>query len=228
MRKMWLLVEALAQDRVEVARRGQVAPERLFDDDAGAGDAAGSRELLDHGAEERRRDREIVGGLLRRAERLADPLERRGVVVVAVDVAQQAGELVERRGVERAALLEALACPGPQPLEGPAGPSPRRSPAPRGCRASPSPRARGRSSCRRDRPSPRKRPAHRTRVSLIALSLGSRCVLLGRRLLHVSAELEAHRRQQLVLELGLAARAEARVERRGQHRRRHAPRRSRP
>ena len=41
------------------------------------------------------------------------------------------------------------------------------------------------------------------------------------RLLDVSAELEAHRRQQLVLEVRLAARAEALVERGGQHRRRH-------
>ena len=41
------------------------------------------------------------------------------------------------------------------------------------------------------------------------------------RLLHVAAELEAHRREQLVLEVRLAARAEALVQGRGEDRRRH-------
>ena len=60
MRKMCALVEACEQDRVELARRGEVVAERLFDDDARALGAVGLVELLDDRAEEHRRDREIV------------------------------------------------------------------------------------------------------------------------------------------------------------------------
>ena len=45
--------------------------------------------------------------------------------------------------------------------------------------------------------------------------------LMPGRLFHVAAELKAHGRQQLVGEVGLAARRESFVERRGEHRRRH-------
>ena len=51
---------------------------------------------------------------------------------------------------------------------------------------------------------------------------GAKARLLGLRLLEMPAELEAHRRQQLVLVLGVAARDEALIERGAQHRHRHA------
>ena len=56
----------------------------------------------------------------------------------------------------------------------------------------------------------------------VGMSRRSWCVHLSlRRLLHVAAELEAHRREQLVLEVRFTARAESLVERGGQHRHRH-------
>ena len=48
-------------------------------------------------------------------------LKRGRVVVVAVDIAQQAAQLVERRGIEPAVLLDAVAGPGPELVEIPAG-----------------------------------------------------------------------------------------------------------
>src|SRR5262252_9223504 len=71
----------------------------------------------------------------------------------------------------------------------------------------------GISAYRRDRRWPRRRPTHRTaRCSSLAL----RGTL---RLLDMAAELEAQRREQLVGELLLAARAEAGEEGRADHRR---------
>ena len=78
-------------------------------------------ELLDDQPEQRGRDGEVVRRPLGGAELLADGLEGRRVLVVAVDVAQQAAQLVERRGIEPAVLLEAVARPGPELVEVPAG-----------------------------------------------------------------------------------------------------------
>ena len=54
----------------------------------------------------------------------------------------------------------------------------------------------------------------------MAISFFTRPLSTG--LFEVSAELVAHRREQLVLEVRLAARAESLIERRGQNVRRHA------
>ena len=70
-------------------------------------------ELLHHQPEQHRRNGEVVRRALGRAELLADGLKRGRVVVVAVDVAQQAAELVEGRRIEPAVLLEAVLRPGP-------------------------------------------------------------------------------------------------------------------
>ena len=59
-------------------------------------------------------------GALGRAELLADGLERRRVPVVAVDIAQQAAELVERRGIQSAVLLDAVARAGAELVQAPA------------------------------------------------------------------------------------------------------------
>src|SRR5262249_47481820 len=56
---------------------------------------------------------------LGRAERLADGLERRRILIVAVDVAQQVAELVERRAVDPAVLVEAVLGAGAELLEVP-------------------------------------------------------------------------------------------------------------
>ena len=157
---------------------------------------------------------------LRVAERLAQRREGGGVVVVAVDVAQQA-ERACRRGVgstpppcfSRLSLRARL-----QLLEGPAG-----------------------LGDADDRHVERAAPDHRLqrREDLLVREVAGGAeederVGLRRApsalglLLDVTAEPEAHRRQDLLGEVGLAARGEALVERRAQHRRRHAPRRSPP
>jgi hypothetical protein len=61
-----------------------------------------------------------VGRPLSGAELRANGLERRRVLVVAVDVPQQAAELVERRGIETSVLLEAVTGAGLELVEVPA------------------------------------------------------------------------------------------------------------
>ncbi len=102
-----LLVEVFVHDLVERERRGQVAAEGLFEHHAGAGGAFRFAELLGHGAEEHGRDCQVVGRMLGRAELLAKLGKRGGIVVVAVDVAEQSAELGERGGIELAMLLDA-------------------------------------------------------------------------------------------------------------------------
>ena len=66
--------------------------------------AAGALQLLDHRAEHRGRDGQVVRGQLRAAQRCLQLRERVGVGVVAVDVAQLLGENRERVRVESAVL----------------------------------------------------------------------------------------------------------------------------
>ena len=121
MRKMSRLDERAEQDPIQLARRGEVLAEGLLDDDAGAVRAARSRQLLHDRSEQRRRDREVVRRVLGAAELAPERLERRRVLVVAVDVAQQPAQLGERVAVEAAVLLDALLRPRAQLVEGPAG-----------------------------------------------------------------------------------------------------------
>ena len=83
--------------------------------------AARLGQLFHDQPEQHGRDGEVVRRPLRRAELLAEGLKRGRVVVVAVHIAQQAAQLVERRGVESAVVLEAVARPGPELVEVPAG-----------------------------------------------------------------------------------------------------------
>ena len=107
-----VLGEDLVQLAVERLGRGQVVPERLLDHDAGAlGSAAGVTQRLGHGAEQRRRDREVVQGAARAAELLAEARERVRVGVVAVHVAHELLQLREGAAVNPAVLLEAVLRP---------------------------------------------------------------------------------------------------------------------
>ena len=85
--------------------------EGLFDDDAGALGAARLGELLHHHPEQQGRDGEVVRRPLRGTEFSADGLKRCRVVVVAVDVAQQAAQFVKRRGINSPVFLQAVAGP---------------------------------------------------------------------------------------------------------------------
>src|SRR5713101_2656646 len=111
------LVESIEQRTVEGLRRGAVAAERLFDDHASAVGATRPAQLCHDRPEQRGRDREVVGRALGGAELLTNRIERRRVPVVAVDVAQLTGQLVERRGIESAVLLDAVARPGAELVE---------------------------------------------------------------------------------------------------------------
>ena len=102
------LDERAEQDLVQFARRRQIVAEGFLDDDARSFRTAGLRQLRDDGSEEWRRYRQIVRGVLRGAEGLPERRESRRIVVVAIDVAQQPHELVERRAVESAVRLDAI------------------------------------------------------------------------------------------------------------------------
>ncbi len=109
------------QNPVQCPGRPEVCPKGLFDDHAGAFRAARLAELLDDRTEEHRRYGEVVRRTLRGAEFFADGRKRGEVLVVAVDVAQQAAELFEGRAVETAVLFEAVLRTRPQLVEGPGG-----------------------------------------------------------------------------------------------------------
>ena len=78
-------------------------------------------ELLDDPAEENGRDREVVRRPRRAAQLFPDRREGGRVVVVAVDVPEEARQLREGRWVEAAVLLEAVLGAGLHLVEGPAG-----------------------------------------------------------------------------------------------------------
>ena len=222
-------------DGVELDRRGEVAAERLFDDDARVLRQPGRAQALDHGLEQRRRNGEVMRRPLRRAERGLQRLEGRRVLVVAADVAQQA-EQACRRPPDRRACRRARRCRARAAASRRRSRSRRRrrSPAPSACRfftiwysagkicllaRSPvKPKTTSASECA----APAPRPARDRGES----AARSRCALRG--LFDVAAELVAHGRKQLVGEAGLAARAEALVQRGAQHVRRHRLRRSPP
>jgi hypothetical protein len=108
---------------VERACGGQVVAERLLDDDPGAGGTAGRVQLSDDGAEQARRDREVVCGRLGVAERRAESGERGRIPIVSVDVPQQRQEGGKGRLVDATAVfLQARARPVVQLLDRPARP----------------------------------------------------------------------------------------------------------
>ena len=96
------------QRRVERARRLEVAPERLFDDDPRALGAAGARQVLDGGRKRAGRNREIEQRTLGPAERLPDLREELELAIVAGNVLQQRREARERRLVDRAPFADTL------------------------------------------------------------------------------------------------------------------------
>jgi hypothetical protein len=101
------LVEGSEQDAVERPRGDDVVAERLLDDDARVRRAP-LGELLHDQLEQHGRDGEVVQRPPGGTQLSADGLKRRGVPVVAVDVAQQAAQRAERRGIDAAVLVEAV------------------------------------------------------------------------------------------------------------------------
>ncbi len=105
MRKIASSSKQPEQRAVEGLRRREVAAERFFDDDASAVrmqfDAA---QLLDDESKQRGWNGEVVRRALGATELLANRFERRGILIVAVDIAQQTAQRLERRRIEPAVL----------------------------------------------------------------------------------------------------------------------------
>src|SRR5262245_11464468 len=107
---------------VERPGRGEVAAERLLDDDTRARRTARLAELIDDGLEEARRDGQVVGRVGRGPQLLAQALEGLRIGVVAVDVAQRADQAGERVRIEAAAVpLDTVPGARFQLIAGPAG-----------------------------------------------------------------------------------------------------------
>ncbi len=118
-----MLASSNAPSRVRLSRlgRGQVAAERLLDNDAAPVGTAGVTELLDHQPKQGRRDGQVVGRPVGVPEFPAEGRERRRIGVVPVHVPQAPVQLVERRRVAAAVFLHARPRPGSELVEVPAG-----------------------------------------------------------------------------------------------------------
>ena len=95
--------------RFSACADAKIASERLFDDDARTGCAAGVRQALHDGAEHARRNRQVVQRPLGASECLPQTLVGRGLRVVAFDETQLRGELRECRLIDTAIVLQRLA-----------------------------------------------------------------------------------------------------------------------
>ena len=91
MRKMADSSKVDSRIRLRLCAEAKISTERLFDDDARIGGAARFGQLFHDQSEQHGRDGEIVRRSLRRAQLLADGLKRGRIVVVAVNIPQQAG-----------------------------------------------------------------------------------------------------------------------------------------
>ena len=108
MRKMFSSGKILLQQAVQCARRCAVVAERLLDHQTRVLGAARLRQRLRHGREQAWRHREIVQRPLRLTKLLAQLGEGRGIVVVAVDIAQQRHQPLLRLRVRAAVMLQAV------------------------------------------------------------------------------------------------------------------------
>src|SRR4030095_5034400 len=98
-----ILGEDRSQDSVQLPRAGEVVAERLLHDDPAAALATALAQPADDGGEQLGREGEVVYRAPGGAERGPQGVERPGVVVVAVDVADERQEPLERIAVLEAA-----------------------------------------------------------------------------------------------------------------------------
>ena len=111
MRKMEVSSNAESRIWLSWRRGGQIAAERFLDDHAGAVDAAGLGQLLDDRPEHDGRNGQVECRPAALAERFAQDLERRGIVVVAVHVAEHSAKLFKGGRVEATVFFDAVASP---------------------------------------------------------------------------------------------------------------------
>ena len=216
MRKMAGSGKELVQRAVELLRRGEVAAEGLFDDDARILGAAGLGQPFGDRREQAGRDGQVVQRPLGGAQRLAQALRTSRVAVIAVDVLQPGAELARTHPASTPPCFSRLSLRArPELIEVPA-----------------------RLRHADDRHVEVTVPDHRLqrREDLLVRQVAggaeedegvrmerpSCCLLaLPAAFLLVAAEFVAHRGQHLVGEVGLAARAEAFVQRGAEDRGRH-------
>src|SRR4029453_4558237 len=116
-----LLVEGGKQGAIERLRREEIVPERFFNDDASAVCASSFAQLCHNRLEQPRRDGKIVRRLLRRAKLLPEGLKRCRVLIVAVHIAQQTTQFLERGGINPAVVFNAVMRSRPELIESPTG-----------------------------------------------------------------------------------------------------------
>ena len=200
--------------RLRACAEGKITAEGLFDDHPRVASAAGLSELFDNHAEQRRRNRQIERWALRRAEFAAQGLKGREVVVVAIDVAQQAIKFAERNFVDAAVLDDALAGTGAELIDVPArlGDADHRHI-----------QAARFGECleRGENLLVRQITGGAKEHEGIGMGRVHQCGSLLSALFDMSTELEAHCREQLVLKIGIAARSETGEKGGAQHRHRH-------
>ena len=115
-----LLWEMLQEGPVERLRRFAIAAERFLDDKARVNVETALGERGNDDAKEARGNREIVQRPLGAAERLLQLCESLRVVVIAVDISQEAQQFVELRGISPPMLFDAVCGSRPQLFDRPA------------------------------------------------------------------------------------------------------------
>ena len=108
MRKIDVLREDGVDDCVQLLGGREVAAKRLFHHHARALGAARAAQGLHHSAEKTGRDGQIVGGPARGTKHLAKLREGGGILIIAVDILQQAGQFCEGSIVHAAVLAETI------------------------------------------------------------------------------------------------------------------------
>src|SRR6185369_5415508 len=103
-----VLVEGLHQGCVQAARRLQVRPEGLFDDDTRALCNAAFAKLLHHEAKESGWYRQIMCGVPERSEHSLDHGESLRLAIISVNVVQQFGKRFHTRTIRYAVFSQAL------------------------------------------------------------------------------------------------------------------------
>ena len=96
MRKIESSENTSSATRLKLARRCEIAPKRLFDDEARLRGQARRAQSLDDGRKQRRRDGQVVRRAHCFAEGLLQRVERAALVVVAAHVVQSGQQPVER------------------------------------------------------------------------------------------------------------------------------------
>jgi hypothetical protein len=101
-------IEDAEQNLIQFLRGRQIVPERLLHNNPGAMSAVGFGEMLDHGFKQNRRDCQIMCRAFRVFELLAKRGEGCRILVVTVDIAQQAAQLFESGGIHPTMFLQAV------------------------------------------------------------------------------------------------------------------------